>query len=216
MMADVTSFEESYLELSPNSQGPLFWLSWIVWGQILANYRKLYDCNVFYTYTFLYGNFWVKQTHCGLHLMTPIIIGNCLSFNNPWRKELIGRSVASLLIKSAQLAERTLLFDWTPQGTHFTKSFWAHNWNLMKILIALTCWIIVISGHNFAHGTTAELPWHVQICDLIWSLKLELKWKICIWDFSYKLITFLYNGSQGSLSQILFSSGGVRNGTDRW
>ena len=27
-----------------------------------------------------------------------------------------------------------------------------------------------ITGHKFAHATRAELPWHVQNSDLIWSL----------------------------------------------
>ena len=34
--------------------------------------------------------------------------------------------------------------------------------------------LIIISGHNFAHVMTAQLPWHVQNCGLIWSLFCKL------------------------------------------
>ena len=60
---------------------------------------------------------------------------------------------------------------------HFTKSSWAQNWNFVKTYVTLTQYIMLRSGHNFAHVMTAVLAWHVQICDLIGSLKLLLKRK---------------------------------------
>ena len=44
-----------------------------------------------------------------------------------------------------------------------------HNPKFVKITIALSWTIMIKSGHNFAHGTTAELLWHVQNCGLIES-----------------------------------------------
>ena len=58
--------------------------------------------------------------------------------------------------------------------------------------------MIVWSGHNFAHATTAELSWHVQICDLIVSKELELEKKLFRQNFSYELISDMSNGPQGS------------------
>ena len=48
--------------------------------------------------------------------------------------------------------------------THFTNSLWWHNPNLEQD-ISLEKMIIPLD-HNFAHVTTAQLSWHVQICDL--------------------------------------------------
>ena len=56
--------------------------------------------------------------------------------------------------------------------THFTNSWWAHNPNLVKLLFVFTWKIMVQSGQKFAHATTAELSWHVQISDLIGLLFL--------------------------------------------
>ena len=46
---------------------------------------------------------------------------------------------------------------------------------------------MIHSGHKFAHGTAAELPWHVKnICDLkmimifnIWASQIITKLEIC-------------------------------------
>ena len=54
-------------------------------------------------------------------------------------------------------------------GSHFTKGLWAINWNLAKLLFTLILIVLIQSAHNFAHVTTAELSWHVQNCNLIWS-----------------------------------------------
>ena len=53
----------------------------------------------------------------------------------------------------------------------FTETLWAHNPNLVKNYFAISWKIILRSCHNFAHVTTGQLSWHVQICDLIESLK---------------------------------------------
>ena len=58
-----------------------------------------------------------------------------------------------------------------------TKNLWAQNQNLVKNYIAFIWKIIIISGHNLAHGTT-QLQWHVQICDLIgWIIMIVFKVK---------------------------------------
>ena len=44
-----------------------------------------------------------------------------------------------------------------------------------KTYFVLRWKIIMISGYNFAHATTAQLSWHVQNCDLIKSLETKLK-----------------------------------------
>ena len=55
--------------------------------------------------------------------------------------------------------------------------------------------IMIKSGYNYAHVTTAELPWHVQNYDLIGSLKWKLE-KNEIWqDFDDKLMNRLWNKS---------------------
>ena len=60
-------------------------------------------------------------------------------------------------------------------GSHFTKVLWAHNPKLANFHASLTRKIILSSGHNFVHVTTAWLSWHVQIRDLITSSKSYLK-----------------------------------------
>ena len=59
--------------------------------------------------------------------------------------------------------------------THFTNKLWAHNPNLVRICVVITQKLRVKSGHNFAHGPTAELSGHVQNCDLIGPLLLHSK-----------------------------------------
>ena len=60
-------------------------------------------------------------------------------------------------------------FDPTPR-THFTNALWVHKWNLVKIIFNCFMILMIQSDCNFAHVTTAQLSWHVQNCDLIWSL----------------------------------------------
>ena len=51
---------------------------------------------------------------------------------------------------------------------HYTNCLWALIWNIMKNLFVLILILIILLGHNFAHVTTAELSWHVQIYVLVW------------------------------------------------
>ena len=48
--------------------------------------------------------------------------------------------------------------------------------------------IMIQSGDNFAHVMTAELSWHVQICELIRSSESKLKYIEFLQDFYYKHI----------------------------
>ena len=61
---------------------------------------------------------------------------------------------------------------------------------LCLILIVIIQWV-----HNFAHATTAELPWHVQNCILIRSLCVAQKQPVILRDLDHELISYLWNGS---------------------
>ena len=54
--------------------------------------------------------------------------------------------------------------------------------------------MMIKSGHNFAHAMTAKLSWHVQICDMIGSSKLELEEQGFSKELNYVLINALWNG----------------------
>ena len=58
----------------------------------------------------------------------------------------------------------------------------------------LTWKLMVQSGHNFAHVTTAKLSWPVQICDLIGSLESKLEPKEFSKDFSHEIINIVETG----------------------
>ena len=70
---------------------------------------------------------------------------------------------------------------------HCTNNLWSHNQNFGKICVVVSCKIMIQSGHDFAHVTTAELSWHVQNCDLIGLLLLQLEQKEFWWDFRHGL-----------------------------
>ena len=63
----------------------------------------------------------------------------------------------------------------TYSGPHYMNSLWAHNPNLLQICFVLIWQLMIRSDHKFAHVTSAELSWHVQIGDLIVSPKLKLE-----------------------------------------
>ena len=50
--------------------------------------------------------------------------------------------------------------------TYVSSGLWAYSWNLADIHFALNFILMIKSGHNFAHVTTAQLSWHVQNYDL--------------------------------------------------
>ena len=90
--------------------------------------------------------------------------GNCMAYPAGQR---LGHNagLASLLSTSGYFAFRI----------YFTKVSWAHNANIVNSSVAVTWKIMIQSGHNFAHDTTAQLSWHVQNYDLIRSLETWLK-----------------------------------------
>ena len=55
--------------------------------------------------------------------------------------------------------------------------------------------VMIRSGHNFAHVTTAELSWHVQIYGLIGWLELQPKQIEFSQDFNYELLCPVWNGA---------------------
>ena len=60
--------------------------------------------------------------------------------------------------------------------------------------LAVKCRINYQSGHNFAHVTTAELSWHVQIGDQIGSLEWTFQGKMNFHKINHKLPNPLWNG----------------------
>ena len=64
----------------------------------------------------------------------------------------------------------------------------------MNTIFALVLILMVKSDHNFAHVTTAELSWHVQNCDMLWSLSFKSKQPKYLWDINHELINSLLNG----------------------
>ena len=59
--------------------------------------------------------------------------------------------------------------------------------------------IMISSGHTFAHGTTAQLSWHVQNCDLVGSPLSKLEQN----DFSQDSVASSLNNSsvQATITQ---------------
>ena len=81
-------------------------------------------------------------------------------------------------------------------GTRLRTSLWAKYLNLVKICVALMSMILrtmIRLVHILAHVTTCELSWHVQNCDLIGSLELQLEQNEHEWGFSYELLNCLQN-----------------------
>ena len=72
-------------------------------------------------------------------------------------------------------------------GPIFQRIHEHHNPNLVKFHTVLAWKMMIRSGHNVAHATTAQLLWHVQNCDLIASLKLQLMQRLISLYFIYEL-----------------------------
>ena len=72
----------------------------------------------------------------------------------------------------------------------------AHNWNLICVVFVLTMLMCIQLSHKFAHVTTAELSWHVQIYDLIRLIFFMLKlhefynksFGLCVYDYLWDSI----------------------------
>ena len=45
--------------------------------------------------------------------------------------------------------------------------------HLVNIRFDLLWWIVIQSCHSFAHGTTAQLSWHVGNCDTDWNTQIR-------------------------------------------
>ena len=52
-------------------------------------------------------------------------------------------------------------------GAHFTKAWWTHIWNFVKIILLLCVLLLIQSVHKFAVVFAVELSWHVQNCELL-------------------------------------------------
>ena len=63
---------------------------------------------------------------------------------------------------------------------------------MIQISFTLKWKMIIQTGQNFAHATTAELSWHAQNSDLIGSLESILEWKEFPQDFNYELINGIW------------------------
>ena len=79
--------------------------------------------------------------------------------------------------------------------TYFTHRLWTQSksyQNMSVLARKMTIW----SDHNFAHAMTAQLSWHVQNCELIGSLDLELERKVLSQNLNSndELKTCLWNG----------------------
>ena len=55
--------------------------------------------------------------------------------------------------------------------------------------------LMIKSGPNFMHVRTAQLSWHVQNCDLIWSLYWQQEQLDFLQDLDFELITLKWDGS---------------------
>ena len=53
----------------------------------------------------------------------------------------------------------------TDSRSHFSKCFWAHHWNLVKIQVILIMIPMIRSGHNFAHAITAQMS--CDMCEFV-------------------------------------------------
>ena len=80
--------------------------------------------------------------------------------------------------------------------TYFTNNLCDHNSNIfLSDLI-----VMIRSGHNFAHVTTAELSWHVQNCDKI-RLSSYMQNQCLFWqDLNYELKPVKWLPGVGHLS----------------
>ena len=66
----------------------------------------------------------------------------------------------------------------------------------VKTPLTLAGRVIIGSGQNYAHATTAELPWHVQTSDLIGSLESILAQNEFSRYLNYGLMHHYWNGVQ--------------------
>ena len=89
---------------------------------------------------------------------------------------------------------------------YFINCLRAHGRNLAKICIPFAWNIMILTGHNFARVTTAELSWHVQSCDPLAAFQLKSEQKEFTQDFNYELINHLWDRSRYSWERKLMGS----------
>ena len=70
------------------------------------------------------------------------------------------------------------------------------KWSIDQKVKNITHKIHTQTGHNFAHVTTAELLWHVQIDQLIWSLFFKVHKQEFFQDFDYEHFNHLSDSFQ--------------------
>ena len=69
--------------------------------------------------------------------------------------------------------------------------------NLVNMLRAMSCKIMIIAGHHFAHVLTAKQSWHVQSCDLIESVVFTLQQTVYFNGLDIELIKPPVKGVHG-------------------
>ena len=83
---------------------------------------------------------------------------------------------------------------WIPYFGHISQNgSWVHYRNLIKFPVAVIFILIIQSGYNYAHATTAQLSWHVQNCDLIWSIFAKSEQHRFLRDLDCVLMNALWN-----------------------
>ena len=95
--------------------------------------------------------------------ISPVMAGEIRDVNNQWAMVL---HVPISQFLPGWLGHASVGTDHRWFATHLIHNLWAHYPNLVTTHIAFTWKIMIGSGHKFEHITTAELSWHVQICDL--------------------------------------------------
>ena len=80
---------------------------------------------------------------------------------------------------------------------------WFKSCENPKILFALIMILMIQSGNKFANAMTAELSWHMQNCDLVWSLFSVPEQRKFLRDLDYELKNHWCNRSQDTWYPIL-------------
>ena len=76
---------------------------------------------------------------------------------------------------------------------HSSNNLQSLHWNLGKIIFAITTILMIQSGHNFAHVTTAQLSWHLQHWDQIRSQFSIQDWHAAFRYLNNELINCLWS-----------------------
>ena len=107
-------------------------------------------------------SFFAKPTPCIVYLHKHPHVSTQCSF-------VIVSLTNFMFCISGKLMEGYLMKAWD-RGTISNNVYWLII-QIFKKNVLLLQKIMIRSGHNFAHVTTAKLSWHVQNCDLTGSLE---------------------------------------------